>query len=582
MENNVLLLAGGIPALHPERKGMLNKSPLKNWVEKHGGLPTYINSVATALLREHPEWGISRIIATAVNWAKKTCATGKAFGGRVSVSKAVQAAACAAVASWEKKKLAASDEIDAMLLQLVHDFETQDGFTGWPDGDVPEWAKCLQLRKNLRASEVVEKDIPKNIRLSDELFLLAHYEIETSEDDWQGGEGVKELLDSDKFLELAEAAAYKEALVRFPVLELASEAKSVGDNLYKKVVLRNSVVTNTKGQKVRLDGDFMKALKQNFDELVASGEYVPLQFVKDDNKHTDDPRYYGGQITELELDDGEAPTCLTATFKLEDEAKKVVDAQPKVGVSIGANYLTGDDGRPINPVLRHVALSHRVKVKGMGAWQRMIAASDYGDALTVDLTDADVTIEDIEDTKKGGKDMAEETTGKFELTDEILQEILASDAVKGVINTQIEAATTTLKQENESLRTRMEKNESETYSKAVELAVDAYANKGVPKVARDLVQGLLLTFEPSEGEDADSAPSIELTTVTGEGDEQTENKVELSRFEAAVRLLEEFEGFVNMSKESGSSEDVELSDDATLQGDARKAAIAFLQGKAKA
>jgi hypothetical protein len=171
---------------------------------------------------------------------------------------------------------------------------------------------------------------------------------------------------------------------------------------------------------------------------------------------------------------------------------------------------------------------------------------------------------------------------KFELTEDVLQQILASDEIQNAIKTQVDEQTSTLKSENETLRTRMQKNESETYSKAVELAVDAYAQKGVPKVARDLVQGLLLTFEPGEGESEEDAPSIELTTVTGEGDEATEKKVELSRFEAAVRLLEEFEGFVNMSKEQGSSEDVNLSDDTPLQGDARKNAIAFLQGKAKA
>lgn len=29
---DIVQLAGGVPALHPERKGQLNKSPLKNWV----------------------------------------------------------------------------------------------------------------------------------------------------------------------------------------------------------------------------------------------------------------------------------------------------------------------------------------------------------------------------------------------------------------------------------------------------------------------------------------------------------------------------------------------------------------------
>lgn len=45
-EFTIIELAGGNfdgkPSLHPERKGQLNKSPLKNWVEKNGGLPTYI------------------------------------------------------------------------------------------------------------------------------------------------------------------------------------------------------------------------------------------------------------------------------------------------------------------------------------------------------------------------------------------------------------------------------------------------------------------------------------------------------------------------------------------------------------
>jgi hypothetical protein len=93
----------GIPSKHPERKGQLNKSKLKNWVEKNGGLPTYINSIATALLREHPGWGIGRVIATAVNMVKKMCAGG-GTGIVKKVSTAVKKAACAAVASWNKKK----------------------------------------------------------------------------------------------------------------------------------------------------------------------------------------------------------------------------------------------------------------------------------------------------------------------------------------------------------------------------------------------------------------------------------------------------------------------------------------------
>ncbi len=151
-------LAKGVPALHPERKGQLNRSKLKNWVEKHGGLPTYINSVATALLREHPEWGISRIIATAVNWAKKACTTGKAFGGRVQVSKAVQAAACTAVAQWERKKAAAStDMVDDKIIELSAD-----------DTQSLAYANAV-IRKQWRSQG---NDIVDLIALSDEEYFV--------------------------------------------------------------------------------------------------------------------------------------------------------------------------------------------------------------------------------------------------------------------------------------------------------------------------------------------------------------------------------------------------------------------------
>lgn len=73
-----------------------------NWVNRAGGLPMLIRRVAHHLIdKGRPE---SVAIATAVNWAKKMCASGRAFGGKVKVSKEAQAAACSAVAEWERKK----------------------------------------------------------------------------------------------------------------------------------------------------------------------------------------------------------------------------------------------------------------------------------------------------------------------------------------------------------------------------------------------------------------------------------------------------------------------------------------------
>jgi hypothetical protein len=74
-----------------------NKKNATNWVEKAGGLPSYIERIAKHL---HSEKGmtVSRAIATAVNTVKKWCA------GKGDVKADTKTKACAAVESWEAKK----------------------------------------------------------------------------------------------------------------------------------------------------------------------------------------------------------------------------------------------------------------------------------------------------------------------------------------------------------------------------------------------------------------------------------------------------------------------------------------------
>jgi len=87
--------------------GALERVPgVQNWVDRVGGLPSYINRIALHL---HTESGmdISRAIATAVNAAKKMCLTGDLnWPGLQHVNLGSRAEACAAVAEWEAKKSA--------------------------------------------------------------------------------------------------------------------------------------------------------------------------------------------------------------------------------------------------------------------------------------------------------------------------------------------------------------------------------------------------------------------------------------------------------------------------------------------
>lgn len=95
-------MPGGVPDLTPRYS--LNWSPRKNNIERRGGLPKYIASVATALI-DDAGFSRERAIATAVNTVRIWCATGRArnLKGNPKLSAAVRAAACANIADWNAR-----------------------------------------------------------------------------------------------------------------------------------------------------------------------------------------------------------------------------------------------------------------------------------------------------------------------------------------------------------------------------------------------------------------------------------------------------------------------------------------------
>lgn len=152
-------MAHGVPALHPERKGELNISPKSNWVEAKGGLPPYMNSIATALVKKGMDR--SRAIATAVSVCKRTCATGHWNGNPKSpVSAAIKAAACSAVSRWEAMKVSTSMPSEARLaIELAR---------RWHDEDSLEFAW-----NRMRAKAIIDLAKPKPKRSLRELVRYA-------------------------------------------------------------------------------------------------------------------------------------------------------------------------------------------------------------------------------------------------------------------------------------------------------------------------------------------------------------------------------------------------------------------------
>lgn len=533
----VIELAGGVPALHPERKGQLERSPLKNWVEKHGGLPTYINSVATALYRDHPEWGISRVIATAVNWAKKVCTTGRAFGGKVKVSDAVKAAACAAVASWERKKASASDDsLDDKIIELSDENEESTYFA--------------KIRKRRREKELPITDA---IMLSDEDYFRFVLEEEWDVD----GEGVNELTDIDSFMSVMELSASAQSAMRCP-LNL-SEAENIGGNKYKKEILRvGEIVVDNKGRKFNFTPKFLRDLKNNFGKAL---DYIPLLYTGEGNKHSSgtDPKAYAGLVETLSLDDEENPTKLYAEFSLTEDTEKIVKHNPKFGVSVTAhpNFVDAPRGVYYGPMLIDVNATHRPKLNKMGEWEKIaVRASDEEYRFDVlDLSDTTYT------TKEEVVNMPEvETQSPIELSDEQIQAIMESDIFKN----QVELAVADIKTENQNLRSEINNQKKASYETVVKAAVNTFRSNGensVPPVLCDYAESLLLSFEPDERNEM-----IELSVG--------EEKKQMSKVEIVTKMLEETKGLLDLGRERGSSGEVELSQES------KDEAVTFLAGLA--
>jgi len=532
----VIELAGGVPALHPERKGQLNLSPLKNWVEKNGGLPTYINSVATAILRENPGWSISRVIATAVNWAKKTCATGKAFGGKVSVSKAVQTAACSAVAQWEKRKAKASEEfIDGMILAAA-------------EGEID----ILELEKAKRRVQrrADGKEITESIALSDEMFM--DYAIIELSDDW--GEGVNTEVDTNKWLDIMELSAAPELALRLPVVELGNAATASADGTFRKEIWRVGDI-NYQGRKVRFTAEMLKKAYANWKEKPFA--YVPFQFLHQSNAGTDHPRDYAGRVTSLSLDDEENPTKMYADFSLTDEAKKIVEHNPEFGVSVKVhpNFVHPSTGKYYGPTLLHVAGTHFPRLGEMGAWEAVKAGIDPDDE-TIDLSAGefegvtpDESVNDDKGIEEGGT-MADKTDEKNEQTFD-LSAVMESDAFKDALKLAVDAQTEDLRKKNEALETKVQEQQKAGYSATVKAAVNTYRNAGVPPIVLDYAEALMLSLDESQRNEA-----IELSV--GSGDDAKD--VKLNPVQLITKMLDETKGAIDLGVEKGTGEDPDETD----------------------
>lgn len=475
-----------IPSTHPEKKGALNWSPKKNWIDKKGGLPNYIRSIAMALMREKG-YKRARAIATAVNQIKRM-ARGYTMNGKVRVSKAVQAAAAAALAKWNAMKVKAADDLytGMKVVTLASDssWNPQQGdytIEQWrratliaknpgsesksdyalpvrePNGtlnknavssaikmlghvDVSEDKKRSAARTLARLARQVGIEVPESLQnysdgtenAADILGLtdkeMAEYLTDETIDESEGGDddNMPETLEATEILEYLEREAVRGLSFQLPVVSLADTRAVAGKNKWVKQVLRAGKI-NYNGRIIEFTQQDLQQVVDNFKKNAL--DYVPFQFVTDDNRHSDSPKLYGGKVVDMRLADN--GNSVEAVFELGDDAEKIVQQNPQFGVSVAyhPNYIRTSDETHFGPTVFHVAGTHRPKLFGLKPWEKFDMSLEADETGRVDLTAGEWdNIVTVTTEEEGEVDMAD-----------VIQEILGLASADN-IDALIEAA----------------------------------------------------------------------------------------------------------------------------------------------
>lgn len=157
------------------------------------------------------------------------------------------------------------------------------------------------------------------------------------------------------------------------------QTSKVGGRLWRKQILPIGSI-NYKGRKIDFTRDKLAAMADAF--RAGAFDSVPLVMADHENRHTMDPRHTTGEMVDVELtSDG-----LVGVFRASEEAAKLLESYPRVGISarILENYERAD-GQRFPAAIQHALITSDPRITGMRPWEAVqLSAEVEGDVL--DLT----------------------------------------------------------------------------------------------------------------------------------------------------------------------------------------------------
>lgn len=196
----------------------------------------------------------------------------------------------------------------------------------------------------------------------------------------------------------------------------SSNSSGKGKKLFRKQILPVGEF-NYRGKKLDLSRERLAAMRQAWKDKAY--DQIPFQLADDGNAHTHtkDPRYTEGELVDVEVDDREG---LVGTLALSEEGAKIVEKNPKLGVSakINFNYVRDSDQAYFPAAIEHVLGTINPHLKGMSPWQEVVtlSSSNGDESEYVDYSDAHYrTPVQLTEYNDKGADMGETRTGEGEV-----------------------------------------------------------------------------------------------------------------------------------------------------------------------
>jgi hypothetical protein len=159
----------------------------------------------------------------------------------------------------------------------------------------------------------------------------------------------------------------------------ASEAVELAAQTWRKRLLPIGSI-DYRGRTLRFTKDYLASLAAAFQNRAY--DQVALQLADTENRHTNDPERFRGEVTGMELgDDG-----LYVTVHTTEAGSKVLEDNPRLGVSarIVEDYARSD-GKHFPAAVQHILATLDPRIPGLGAWEAIEAASPVPDEV-IDLS----------------------------------------------------------------------------------------------------------------------------------------------------------------------------------------------------